>query len=221
LCDFESSPEIFEQKPVAKNSSVPRSPSRIRFILFEAELGDSGDISQITHAITNALRSPVASGATKRLVAHASPSNTDQQTDTEVVEAESEEIETVDVTPSTPKAPRPRKTPKAPGVVHIDMNADVSLASFAAGKDANTQHKKFLICAAWLKEHRSIDAVTASHIYTCFRSMRWSSNIPDFSQPLRALKADNYFSKGGGLGEYEINHLGLDFVKNLGSDGTS
>jgi hypothetical protein len=197
LCDFESSPEIFEQKPVAKNSSVPRSPSRIRFILFEAELGDSGDISQITHAIT------------------------DQQTDTEVVEAESEEIETVDVTPSTPKAPRPRKTPKAPGVVHIDMNADVSLASFAAGKDANTQHKKFLICAAWLKEHRSIDAVTASHIYTCFRSMRWSSNIPDFSQPLRALKADNYFSKGGGLGEYEINHLGLDFVKNLGSDGTS
>jgi hypothetical protein len=101
------------------------------------------------------------------------------------------------------------------------MNADVSLASFAEGKDASSQHKKYLICAAWLKEHRSIDAVGASHIYTCFRSIGWPTNIPDFAQPLRQLKSERYFSKSSGAGEYEINHVGLDYVKKLGSDGTS
>jgi hypothetical protein len=98
------------------------------------------------------------------------------------------------------------------------MNADVSLASFALGKDAGSQHKKYMIAAAWLKEHRGIDAVSAGHIYTCFRSMEWSANIPDFWQPLRDLKAKKYFAKNG-AGDYEINHLGLDYVKKLGANG--
>lgn len=43
---------------MAKNSSSRGStPSRIRFIMVEAELGD-GDVGQITRAIQNALRPP-------------------------------------------------------------------------------------------------------------------------------------------------------------------
>jgi hypothetical protein len=51
--------------------------------------------------------------------------------------------------------------------------------------------------------------------YTCFRSMDWAANIPDFWQPLRDLKAKKYFIKNDN-GEYEINHIGLGFVKKLG-----
>ena len=42
---------------MAKQSAGTKNPSRIRFVMVEAELGD-GDIGQITQAITNALRGP-------------------------------------------------------------------------------------------------------------------------------------------------------------------
>jgi hypothetical protein len=45
--------------------------------------------------------------------------------------------------------------------------------------------------------------------------MDWAANIPDFWQPLRDLKAKKYFVKNDN-GEYEINHIGLGFVKKLG-----
>ena len=154
---------------MAKNFSVPKNPSRIRFVMVEAELGD-GDISQLTQAITNTLRAPTNAGV-KRISATAPVVNGTDPVEPELVEEGGDEIEVVDVTPAAPKAPRQRKSPKAPDIVPIDMNMDLSLAAFAAGKDAGSQHKKYLISAAWLKEHRSIDAVGAGHIYTCFRSM--------------------------------------------------
>lgn len=203
---------------MAKNPSPSRSPSRIRFVMVEAELGD-GDITQITQAITNALRIPAGAGV-KRIAVAAPPTNGVDPVNSELVEEEDIEADVVDVTPAGPKVARPRKPPKAPDIVSIDMNADLSLAAFAAGKDANSQHKKYLISSAWLKEHRSIDAVSAGHIYTCFRSMGWSVNIPDFWQPLRDLKAKKYFSKND-AGDYEINHIGLDFVRKLDRNGAS
>lgn len=45
--------------------------------------------------------------------------------------------------------------------------------------------------------------------------MGWSTSIIDFWQPLRALKAKKYFVTND-KGEYEINHIGLDYVKKLG-----
>jgi hypothetical protein len=202
---------------MARNFSGSKSPSRIRFVLVEAELGD-GDISQITQAITNALRPPT-NAAVKRLSVSGPMVNGSDTVESELVEESVEGVDALDVTPAAPKHPRQRKSPRAPDIVAIDMNADMSLAAFAAGKDASSQHKKYLICAAWLKEHRSIDTVSAGHIYTCFRSMEWSVNIPDFSQPLRDLKRRKFFTKND-ADEYEINHIGLDFVKKLGGNGT-
>jgi hypothetical protein len=199
---------------MARNSGGKTSaPSRIRFIMVEAELGD-GDIGQITQAIQNALRGPTTSSV-KRF---AMPIGANGATSEPEIEPEVEVVEESDVNDARPvpaKARSPRKPSSAPNVVDIDMSTDVSLASFAKGKDAKSQHKKFLIAAAWLKEHRSVPSVTADHIYTCFRSMEWSTSIPDFSQPLRDLKARKFFTKNDN-GEYEINHIGLDFVKKLG-----
>jgi hypothetical protein len=66
--------------------------------------------------------------------------------------------------------------------------------------------------------HRGIDAVTENHIYTCFKSMDWSTNIPNFAQPLRDLKAKQQVFEKSDKG-YEINHIGIDFVKKLTRKG--
>lgn len=205
---------------MAKNSSGKAStPSRIRFVMVEAELGD-GDIGQITQAIQNALRSPVAPSA-KRLAATTAASGGTAEPESEPEIEDMEENSVIDATPAPAKARGSRKLPPTPDIVPIEMNADVSLASFAQGKDVNGQHKKYLIAAAWLKEHRSIGAVTPGHIYTCFRKMGWPTNIQDFGQPLRHLKVKKFFGKND-KGEYEINHIGLDYVKKLGgSNGPS
>ncbi len=199
---------------MAKNSNFkPSAPSRIRFVMVDAEIANDGDFSQITQAIQNALRGP-APVQTKRLGSSGiAAAVVEPEVD---VEVEAMEEDNTISTPSAPSKPRaPRKASPAPDIVDIDMNADVSLATFAQGKDAGSQHKKYLISAAWLKEHRNIDAVSAGHIYTCFRSMDWSTNIPDFWQPLRDLKAKRLFAKNE-QGDYEINHIGLDTVKKLG-----
>jgi hypothetical protein len=57
--------------------------------------------------------------------------------------------------------------------------------------------------------------VTDGHIYTCFRSIGWSTSIADFGQPLRELKSRKFFTTPE-RGHYAINHIGLDHVKKLG-----
>lgn len=199
---------------MAKNySGKTSSPSRIRFIMVEAELGD-GDIGQITQAIQSALRSPAASSV-RRLTATTAVNGAMREPEIETEAEDVEENEITDAPQTLTKARGTRKPAPTPNIVQIDMNTNVSLDTFARSKDAKSQNKKYMIAAAWLKEHRGIDAVTADHIYTCFRSMSWSVGIPDFWQPLRNLKAKRYFSQND-KGEYEINHLGLDFVKKLG-----
>jgi hypothetical protein len=199
---------------MAKNSTAKIGPSRVRFIMVDAEIAD-GDITAVTQAITNALKGPTPVAPVRRLTAVAPAVN--GAAEPQEIEGEIEDVEddvaTVDITPAKQRAPR--KPSPTPDVVVIDMDSDISLATFANGKDAGSQHKKYLIAAAWLKEHRSTDAVGAGHIYTCFRSMDWPTNIPDFWQPLRDLKAKKYFVKND-KGDYEINHIGLAYVKKLG-----
>ena len=134
---------------------------------------------------------------------------------------ETSEVDESSEASSSTRELRVKRVPRAPNVIDIEMNAPVALAAFAQGKDAKSQNKKFMIAAAWLKEHRGIDAVTPDHIYTCFKSIGWSTNIADFGLPLRDLKSkQRYFAKSDK--GYEINHIGLDFVRKLGgSDGAS
>jgi len=209
---------------MAKNSTAKSGgTSRIRFVMVDAEIAD-GDIGQITQAIQNALRGPAQAPIVKRITAPAPANGNGAEVhELEPADEENDDIEVIESSPQPARQPRTakRSAPRTPKIVTIDMNEPVSLATFAQGKDAKSQHKKYMIAAAWLKEHRDIPAVTGDHIYTCFRSMGWSTNISDFGQPLRDLKFKlQYFDKSDK--GYEINHIGLDFVKKLGgSDGAS
>jgi|SRR5579884_1281525 hypothetical protein len=201
---------------MARNFSGKASaPSRIRFVMVEAELAH-GDMGQIIQTIQNALRSPTAAPV-KRLGTTTAAYGATPEPEIEPEVEPVEENEAIDARPAPVKARGSRKPSPTPEIVTIDMDGDVSLATFAQGKDARSQHKKYLITAAWLKEHRGVDGVTADHIYTCFRKMAWPTNIPDFWQPLRSLKAKKYFSKND-KNEYEINHIGLDYVNRLGGN---
>jgi len=210
---------------MAKNSTVRTGggPARVRLVVLDAEIPD-GDLGAFNQVLQNALRGPTTTvvqqrvnGGVAKTLTHQPTPESDEEVEATVEEVVEEDIGTV----AQPKQSRARKTvTRAPNVIDIDMNSPTSLATFAQGKDAKSQHKKFMIAAAWLKEHRNTDAITADHVYTCFKSMGWSTNIPDFGLPLRDLKNKlQYFAKSEK--GYEINHIGLDFVKKLGGrDGT-
>ena len=188
--------------------------SRVRFVLFDAEVPD-GEMGSLMQTIQNALRQPTSAPAVQRIAA--APKNT---ADVAASDQVAEVVEEVDpeVTHAMPapsrQARQRRAVARTPKVIPLDMDTEPSLAAFAHDKNVASQVKKYMVCAAWLKEHRGIDAVTDDHIYTCFKSMDWSTNIPDFGQPLRGLKAKQQYFEKSEKG-YEINHIGLAFVKKL------
>lgn len=115
-----------------------------------------------------------------------------------------------------PAAPsKPRKAAKRK-VVEIDLDSDVSLASFADQYPPKNEQDRYLMTVAYLCEHRKdIEGVTADHVYTCFRKLGWSTGSKDFAQPLRNRKANDLLHQGPARGTYAVNHIGLDKVHKL------
>ncbi|RYE93161.1 MAG: hypothetical protein EOO77_45865 [Oxalobacteraceae bacterium] len=115
---------------------------------------------------------------------------------------------------SRPKSKTARK-PTTPDVLDMDADAEASLKAFAdqhSGVDSDVE--RYLVIAAWFKEHRETPAVTTAHIYTGLRMMSWPTAIEDFGGILRYLKKQKLMTSGN-RGEYLINHLGLAKVKKL------
>jgi len=202
-----------EQPPVAKQPTSKNGTSRIRFIMLDAEIPE-GDLSQITAAIQNALKPTTI--IQQRVASPAQQGVLTDGSDGEVLDDDVIDLEPTDFAPAAkpPRAQRSRK-PTTPDVLDVDLTSDVSLESFASEHPAKSEPERYLVIAAWFKEHRDTPAVTAAHIYTGYRSLRWSVAIEDFGWPLRNLKKDKFMSSPT-RGEYVINHLGIDRVHKLG-----
>jgi hypothetical protein len=200
-----------------KSNTKASGTSRIRFIMVDAEIADD-QIQSVTQAITSALRGPAGSPPVKRIAAIPVNNGHAEPVEAELAEDAEDELDAVDVTPAAPRQKTPRKAPKAPDIVPIEMNEPLSFADFAAGKKNDSIHKKYMIAAAWLHLHRNTPIVTDGHIYTCFRSIGWSTSITDFGQPLRELKSRKFFTTPE-RGHYEINHIGLDYVNKKLANG--
>lgn len=203
---------------MAKNSTPKSGTSRIRFIMLEAEV-ENGDLSEITSAIQNALKAPSqAAGRIGTTVVARQIGREPPAIDAEV-EAENAAEEEVDASkPKPQRSSSDRKPPSAPEVIDIDLKSDPPLRDFAQKATVKSDSGRFLLIAAYLKEHRGIEAVTASHIYTGFRHLGWSTAIKDFGQPLRDLKGQQLFTSPS-KGHYSINHLGLDRVEKMMNGG--
>lgn len=200
---------------MAKQRTSKGGTSRIRFIMLDAELPE-GDLSQITSAIQNALKpttiaqplSPPRSEvpALSRNGAAADPA------DEEPLEAH-EEAAAGSEPPRAPRETRTRK-PTIPKVLDLDLSSDVSLENFVNDHPPKSEPEKHLVVAAWFKQHRDEDAVTVGHVYTCYRELKWPSNIGDFSWPLRHLKKEQLMTSTG-RGRYAINNLGVGRVQKM------
>jgi hypothetical protein len=195
---------------MAKNSAGTKNPSRIRFVMVEAEIGD-GDIGQITQAITNALRGPGPTTVVKRIAAPAQHvnGNGEDHAEPDVVEDAVDELDAVDVTPAAPRKKAQRRVAAKPQPIEIDVDSDPPLSSLGIFK---SNHKRYLAIAAWLHDHRGIEVIDERHIYTCYRLLGWPTDIADFAQPLRELKHKQYFESPE-TGKYAINQIGLAKAK--------
>jgi hypothetical protein len=207
---------------MAKNSTGKTGgPSHVRFIMFEADLAE-GEVGQVLQTIQSALR-PAATSTIQRIAPPLAPTKPlapepQQVRENDVhIEEVLQETEIAD-TASTPARTRgPRKPAPTPKVIDLDIKSEVSLAPFAEKLNPKSNNHRYLVIAAWLHKHR-IDVITVDHIYTCYRSMGWSTDIPDFAQPLRLLKHQQLFTSPE-RGKYAINHLGLDRAEKLNSGG--
>jgi hypothetical protein len=202
---------------VAKQMNSKNGTSRIRFIMLDAEMPE-GDLSQITLAIQNALK-PTATIVERRLppLTPAPLLNGAQNADADVEEEfadDNAEVSPEAVSSRQQRETRPRK-PTVPKVLEMDLTSGVSFETFVA-EHATPKNdiERNLIILAWFKENRPDEAVTANHVYTCYRAIKWPSGIDDFSWPLRSLKKDQLVTSPA-RGQYAINHIGIARVEKM------
>jgi hypothetical protein len=199
--------------------------SRIRFIVLEADLGE-GELDQVTQAISNALRPSVP--VVQRLIAAAplvnGPAREIEVQDALIVDDDPDDESGESSTPSSSvsrdRGPaRPRRYPSPSVLDDVDLESPLSFPDFAAMKKPQTAAHRYLVVAAWFKLHRSTDAISMNHVYTCFLhpKVKWSTAIDDFDGMLRYHKKRNRMTKAAGRGLYAINHIGLAEVEMMGS----
>ena len=194
---------------MAKRSTKGTGTSKIRFIMLDAEMPE-GDLSEITAAIQNALR-PATVVNTRQVGKPVQMLSSDEDDQEEVADFEDADVEPASK-PAAKRRPAKRK------VVDLDLDSDVSLASFAEKYPPKSDQERFLVALLWMKEHRpDLDAISADHLFTAFRRMEWPSGAKDFTQPLRTLKKDQFVDSES-RGSYVINHVGEARVKKLAED---
>jgi hypothetical protein len=197
-----------------KSSDVGKGNGRIRFVLFEAD-GVDGNLSDIAQAFSSALRTQ-GSGL------KALPSTGRRQIDApdaiDLSPADGDE----DLTEDTPQAetrpaspPRKRTVRKVEVLPNVDFNSgSTPLETFVKQKNPLTRLDRYLVIAYWYKNFHSLPEITANHMYTAYRKMGWSNDIPDMGQPFNDLKRAGRGTTNKGA--FSINHIGDDVVNKLG-----
>lgn len=203
---------------MAKSPQSKTGTAKVRFIMIDAEIPE-GDMSQITAAIQNALK-PTTTIIQQRLPSHGptgvvSDLLSDDSDSEDLIELGDDESAPVAAKPT--REARPRK-PTVPKVLDLDLTSGVSFETFANDRSPKNDIERNLVVLAWFKENRPDEPVTANHVYTCYRAIKWPSGIDDFSWPLRALKKEQLVTNPA-RGQYVINHLGIARVEKMGSAG--
>lgn len=187
--------------------------SKIRFIMLEADLS-SGDLAQITQAISNALR-PVA-GPQTRLIAPASSAPVVNGTapvteagDVTALDAEAP-IEVVNDSATPPSRPQRRRSYRTPTIIDdLDLTGNgTSFVEFATQKSPKKDVKRFLTVMAWFKNHGGRSAIGIDEVYTAYRKKGdWPYGIEDYDGVFRGLVRRD-LAKRTATGTYAINQIG-------------
>jgi hypothetical protein len=141
----------------------PTGTSRIKFIMFDAEIADD-QIPMVTQAITNAMRGSNPAPVPKRLPAVQLNGHTEETDEPDLFD-QAEDAEVVEVAPKKSRSNGPRKAAPTPEILPIDFNAyDVPLAAFVAEYKLESHQARYLVASAWFHEHGGVQKVTPSHI---------------------------------------------------------
>lgn len=194
--------------PTRKKVNSPKK-SKMTVMVLQIE-GEDDTLQEGFRALNTALE---AIAGPKEVRVLAAPENVALETPLEF-----EEEEEVDVTPPSRSSTAPRKAPKSPVVLDLQIKGQsVDLKEFLQ-PEPESINKKYLLIAYWLKHQLAIGSVSADHIHTCYRFA--GMNTPkDATQPLRDMKSKSgWFGKGESPAHYDINHVGENEVRNLRSD---
>jgi hypothetical protein len=116
---------------------------------------------------------------------------------------------------ATPTSSSPARSPlrKPKFLNDFDITTgDIGWKDFANARAPKNESEKYLLAALWTTEKANIPDFTISHIFTCFRAMKWNEQI-DFSQPMRQMKLkDSYFSHPTRK-TWKLTHPGLDAAR--------
>lgn len=113
--------------------------------------------------------------------------------------------------------PARRYPPRTPKILDIDLTVGkVNLKDFCEAKKPTSDMNKYLVIAAWFKQHGSTPEVTMDHAHTAYRHMGWHTPADAFA-PFRLMKTKKYgyFGKGKSRGIYAINHVGENAVSKM------
>ena len=117
-------------------------------------------------------------------------------------------------------SPRARRSaPRTPHILVCNFNAGGQLfGDFAQNLklEEGSDTDRYTVIAWWLKEKLSINEITADHIHTGYRHMKWNTPT-DAGAPLRALKGRSYgyVKSGSKPGTYVVTHVGVNHVNDL------
>ena len=189
-------------------------PNRIRFVMLDADLSD-GNLSELTHAITNALRPnmPARSIELSPAILPMPPSAVPAPTDVEVINETDADSDTGAAEHEGGTRSTPRKLPLPDYLDDLDMSGDgTSFKDFVTNHPAKTDARRYLVAAYWLKHHAKREAVTADLVFTCYRTAGWPTKLRDWDVNFRAhVKTDKM--RRIKAGEYRITPIGEDAVR--------
>ncbi len=216
---------------VSSKPSRPDDKGKVRIRFMEVELEGNNEtllegIRNITSAmpqtvVVNAKQVP-ARAPTKAIASGPAFSPEHQEEETDVAqEAEANEIaeERPTVEKESRRARGPRPAGKIPPLAeNLNIDGDpMPLRQFCLALkplEELSDLDKTVAVAMWLKEHRQIDEVGASELYTCYKFMDWAPPI-DPTSPMRNLKNKTQKMDISSPGKYRLTTLGERHYRGL------
>lgn len=201
---------------MAKQNQGGGERSKVRILFVEGDFAP-GDLHELTHALTNAIRPPppgtrgtLSSRPLETIVIGSGNDEKPREAnesggDNFVSEFGDDVGDEVVRAPKNPGKPRVHRKPLP---VEMDMTAGgKAFADFAKEKGPTTHRDKYLVAATWLNDFAKLDTITADHVYTCYKSADWIFDVSDPTVTFRKLKGEGLGSIK--RGSFKINHLGI------------
>jgi hypothetical protein len=192
--------------------------NRIRLVVLDADLSE-GNLSELTQAITQAIRQPSPIQRVTPALAPAQGANGNGHTLGPDVAGDDEPALDLDTeeTPATSGSAKPanRKLPRQPEYLAglFTSESAAEFRAFAAQHPTKKHAQRYLIAAMWLKDHGAQATINMDQVFTCYKTAGWPTNITDWDVNFRNHVGKTKRLRRVSPGEYAITPLGEDAVR--------